>query len=195
MARRGVGIKVGDIMTRNFVSVKPETNLIECAKNMIKKRVGSLILIENKKLRGLVSERDVIWALAKKPQESLKKIEAKDVASRKTVTIKPSADLYDAIRKMKKSGYRRLPVVVKDNVIGILTIKDILRVEPSLMESAREIMEIREEGQKLKKREALVRGATWPRWYKEGMCEECGNFDVLYKVDNRLLCEPCREAM
>jgi CBS domain-containing protein len=195
MAKEAIGIKVGDIMTRNFVSASPDANLIECAKNMSKKRVGSLILMEGKKIRGIISEKDIIWALAKKPQENLSRIKAKDIASRKTVTIKPSADLYDAIKKMKKSGYRRLPVVVKDNVIGILTIKDILRIEPTLMESAREVMEIREEGQKLKRREALARGATWPRWNKEGMCEECGNFDVLYRVDNRLLCEPCREAM
>ena len=96
---------------------------------------------------------------------------------------------------MKKSRERWLPVVVKSNVIGLLTIKDIMRLEPTLLETAGEIIRIKEESQKLKRREALARGEAWPRWHKEGMCEECGNFDVLYKVDNRLLCEPCREAM
>ena len=42
-----IGIKVGDIMTRDFVSVKPDTNIINCAKLMMKKRVGSLILEED----------------------------------------------------------------------------------------------------------------------------------------------------
>ena len=44
------GIKVGDIMTRNFVSTSPETDLRNCAKLMVKKRVGSLIIQEGEKL-------------------------------------------------------------------------------------------------------------------------------------------------
>ena len=57
------GIKVGDIMTRNFVSVNPETSLIECAREMMKKRVGSLVLREGTKLIGLLTEKDVLKLL------------------------------------------------------------------------------------------------------------------------------------
>ena len=49
-----IGVKVGDIMTRNFVSVKPDTSIIDCARLMIRKRVGSLVLQENMKLKGLL---------------------------------------------------------------------------------------------------------------------------------------------
>jgi len=183
-----IGVKVGDIMTRNFISVKPDTSLLECAKKMVKKRVGSLILKENDKLKGIVTEGDIIWALTKKSRRELSKIKASEIAPRKLVTIKPSADLYEALQKMNRTKYRWLPVTIKGNVIGFLTLKDILRIEPSLFDTVSEIMPIREESEKLKRRRIGEK-------FKEGLCEECGNFDILYGVDNRMICEACRDAM
>ena len=187
------GIKVGDVMTRNFVSAKPDANLIECAREMVKKRVGSLLIKEKQKLVGIITERDILWAMIKKSKADLKNIKARDIASRKIVTISPSVDVYDAIEKMKKHKYMRLPVVVKGNVIGLLTIKDILRIEPALFDTASEIMQIREEYEKRKRMEGRGSRAGSGSWLREGMCEECGNFDLLYKIDNKLLCEPCRD--
>lgn len=183
-----IGVKVGDIMTRNFISVSPETSLLDCARKMVKKRVGSLILKDDDKLKGIITEGDIIWALTKKSRKELREIEAKEIAPKKLITIKPSADLYEALQKMKKTRYRWLPVTIKGNVIGFLTLKDVLRIEPSLFETASEILQIREESEKLKRRKAGEK-------FKEGLCEECGNFDILYGVDNRLICEACRDAM
>ncbi|MBU1136134.1 MAG: CBS domain-containing protein [Nanoarchaeota archaeon] len=190
-----IGIKVGDIMTRDFISVKPETNLEECAKKMMKKRVGSLILTENKKLKGILTERDIIWAITKKSSGELKKIQAKDLVRKKIVTISPSSDLYDALRKMKKSNYRWLPVLVNGKIIGFLTLKDILKIEPSLFEIvySHKDFEIREEGQKLKRKN--LRTSEKPKFIKEDLCEECGSFDFLYKLDGRLICGECRDRM
>ena len=50
-------------MTRNLVTTSPDTSLIDCAKILIKKRVGAVMLVENKKLRGILNERDIVWAL------------------------------------------------------------------------------------------------------------------------------------
>jgi len=182
------GVKVGDIMTRNFISVSPEKSLLECAKKMVKKRVGSLILEEKGRLRGIITEGDIIWALTKKSEKELGKIKAREIAPRKLVTINPSADLSNALQKMKRTKYRWLPVIVKGNLIGLLTLKDILRIEPELFDAAVGFMGIREEGEKLKR---IKQGDK----FKEGMCEECGNFDILYSVDNRLICEACRDSM
>jgi len=70
-----IGVKVGDIMTREFISVKPETSLLDCARKMIKKRIGSLILEEKGELRGILTERDIIWAMTKQSKTDLNKIE------------------------------------------------------------------------------------------------------------------------
>ena len=186
------GIKVGDIMTRNFVSAKPDTNLIDCAREMVKGRVGSLIIKDGQKLVGVLTERDVLWAMIKKPKAGLENIKAKDIATKKIITIKPSADVYEALQKMKRQKYRRLPVVTKGNVVGLLSVNDILRLVPALFETASEIMQIREESEKIK-RMHVSKGNG--KIIEEDICEECGNYDLVSKVDNRLLCESCKDAM
>jgi len=180
-------IKVGDIMTRNFISANPETNLAECAKIMAKKRVGSLILHEKGKIKGILTEKDIVWALTKKSIKDLKKVKAKDIATKKARTIKPHEDINRALRYMNQHKVRRLPVVIKNNVVGMLTIRDILKVRPSLFEAVNELTAIREQSAKLK-RSFIVSS-------KEGICEECGNYDMLYRIDNRLICEGCKDAM
>jgi len=182
------GIKVGDIMTRNFASISPDFSLIGAAKEMIKKRVGSLVVLKNKELKGILTERDIIWAMIKK--KNLDNIKVEDVAKRKVYTIKPSADLYVALKRIKETGYRRLPVLVKDNVIGVLTLKDILRVEPSLFESAREIMQIKEEKEKMNRIHDIRQGKLI-----EGICEECGTTDILYNIKGKLICESCKGSL
>lgn len=182
------GIKVGDIMTRDFISVSPDTSILECARKMVKKRVGSLILEQDDKLEGLITQGDIIWALTKKSGKGLEDIKAKDIAPKKLITIKPNADLYDALIKMKKSKYRWLPVTIKSKIIGFLTLKDILKIEPALFDIAAETYQIKEESEKFKRRKS---GTT----FREGICEECTNQDILYKVDGNLICESCRDAM
>lgn len=172
-----IGIKVGDIMSRNFVSSKPDISVLSAIKLMVKKKVGSLILQEEGVLRGILTEKDIMWALSKR--NDLSEIKAKDICTKKITTIRPSADIYDAVKIMKKNKFRRLPVVVKKKVIGYLTLKDVLRIQPELFEIARQGYEKRKIGD-------LV---------KEGICEECERFDLLYNRNGRLVCENCEEKM
>ena len=95
-------MKIGDLMTRDFTYVGPGVNLKECAKVMIKKRVGSLIVKEGDNLRGILTEKDIVWAVSKKSKRDLEDIHAEDLMKRKIVTIRPSADIIEAMKKFKK---------------------------------------------------------------------------------------------
>ena len=178
------GIKVGDLMTRNFIHVSPETDLKECAKTMVKKRVGSLIIKDGDKLKGILTEKDIIWAVVKKSKAGLKDIQAKDLMKRKVITIKPGADITDAMTKFRKKKVRKLPVVENGKLIGFLTTNDILRIDPGLYQSIAETVKIREETEKLKRSNIEA-----PR--KQGICEECGEFDILYHDEAQWLCDIC----
>lgn len=178
-----IGIQVGDVMTQSFVSAKPEIPVLSAVKLMVKKRVGSLVLEENGFLRGILTEKDIMWALSK--QKDLSNVRAVEICSRKLTTIKPSADIYDAIILMRKKKFRRLPVTVNKKVIGYLTLKDILRIQPELFEIAKEGYHIRWPVNK--------KTGKKPSAVKEGVCEECENFDILYEQDGKMLCEDCRE--
>jgi CBS domain-containing protein len=179
-----IGIKVGDVMTRNFIFVSPETDLRECAKTMVKKRVGSLIIKEDYNLKGILTEKDIVWAVVKKTKKGLKDIMAKDLMKRKVVTIKPSADISEALDKLRKKRIRRLPVVENGKLIGLLTEKDILKMDPGLFQMIAQTLKIREETEKLSRRKMNVSR-------KQGICEECGEFEILLKDGGQMICDDC----
>lgn len=180
------GLKIGDIMTRDLFFVSPDTDLISCCKTMIKKRVGNLLIKkkDSDTLEGILTEKDIVWAVLKKSGKDLKNIQAKDIMKKKVVTIKPSADITEAMDKFKKKKIRRLPVVQNGKLIGIITIKDILKIDPGLYQLIAQSTKIREETRKLEK--IGVESARG-----QGICEECGEYDVLYDDDGQSLCEEC----
>ena len=188
-----IGIKVGDVMTRDFIFVSPDLSIAECSKIMMAKKVGSLIVKKERELEGILTEGDVIKAIASK--KNLSQIKAKDVMTRKVISISPSEDMYQALLKMRGKRIRWLPVVVKNHVIGMLTMKDILRIEPSLFDLVSEYQPIKEEADKLKLislRKKSKSEASGEAWSKEGECEECGLFGILYTIDGRSICEDCK---
>ncbi len=123
-----IGIKVGDIMNRNFIFINPEKNIKDAAKRMLDKDVGSLVVKKNGKFEGIITEKDIVLSMV----EGKKKI-IREVA-KKEITISPCKDTYNALEKMAEKKIRRLPVVSDGKILGLLTLKDILEVEPSLLE-------------------------------------------------------------
>ena len=178
------GISVGDLMTRSFVFVDPDTNLKECSKKMVKTRVGCLIIKDKQKLKGIVTRREILWAIIKKSKSELVDIKAKNVMKKKVVTIKPSADIIEAMEKFKKKKVRRLPVVELGKVIGIITLKDVLKMDPGLFQMIYESIRIKEETAKIKKQDLVCTR-------RQGICEECGENDLLCKEDNAWICDAC----
>jgi CBS domain-containing protein len=181
-------VLVADIMTREPITTKPDINLLDSAKKMVKKKLGSLLIVDKKNLLGFISQKDILWALVKKSKEDLSKIKAIDISPKKIVTIKPSATIEEALQKMKKAKFERLPVVHEKELVGIITIKDILNFHPEFYPELEELAQIREEAKKLKR----IKKAEQVH---EGICEECGNLDILRKFNGMMICESCRNSM
>lgn len=181
-------ISVGDIMTRNYVSASPSDSLHECAKKMARQRVDSLLITNKTRLVGILTSRDIIWAITKKPGLDLKKIKGIQVATKKLAVIKPSSDISQALEKMKASNFRRLPVISHGELLGVITLKDILAIAPELYGETRFLFDqIREEESKINRAAAKVPF--------EGLCENCGAFSDILKVEGQLLCPDCREEL
>ncbi len=181
---------VAEIMTREPITIKKETNLLECARQMIKKKVGSLLIVDEKRLVGFISKRDILWALVKKSKKDLSSIKAIDISPKKVVTIKPSATIKEALNKMKKMKVDKLPVIQEKELVGMLTFKDILSFNPEYYPELEEFAQIREETQKLKRVEdSKLKKST------EGICSECGNFGILVRFNGMNICPSCAESM
>jgi len=184
-------IMIADIMTKEPVIVKPGVNLAECTKKMVAKNVGSLLIVDGKKLVGILTEKDILWALLKKAKKELELIKAEDIATKKIATIKPTLTIREAIDRMKKLKFERLPVIQENQLVGIVTAKDILNFNPEFYPELEEFAKIREQSSKLRKFEK----AKDTKFVREGICEQCGKKDLLCKMNGMLLCESCKDAI
>jgi CBS domain-containing protein len=184
-------VLVADVMTRNPITISPDKSLYDATKIMIRKRVGSLPIIDKKKLVGIITKKDVLWALLKKPRAELAEIKVMDISPRKLAVIKPSATMKEAFEKMKKTKFEKLPVVLDKELVGFITARDILMYSPEVYPELEEFAKIQEEKEKLMR----VRKARERKSLYEGLCEECGEMSPLYKLNGILMCENCRSAM
>jgi len=126
------GVKVLDAMTKKPVVVGPDERIVDCAQKMLKNKVGSLLVKNNNKLLGIVTEKDMVEKIIAKRKGFLGK-KIKEVMTRgPMITISPMEDLYTAMVMMSDRGKRRLPVLDGREVIGLLTYRDVINLQPDL---------------------------------------------------------------
>ena len=116
---------VADSMTRELLTVPPEVELVEAARRMASRGVGAVVILDGERLAGILTERDLLKAVATglRPEARVS-----DWMTRHPETIE-SADTTDhAAALMIHGGFRHLPVVDEDRVVGILSIRDLMRV-------------------------------------------------------------------
>ncbi|RZN64023.1 MAG: CBS domain-containing protein [Candidatus Methanoliparum thermophilum] len=130
-----VNSEIKEIMEKNVICLMENDTIIDAAEMLIKKGIGGLPIIDKKKiLKGIVTERDFIKILVGNSintdnnhfrEISYKKI--KDYMSKKVIYVDANETFGLALRKMLDNGFRRLPVI-KDNVlIGSLTATSVMR--------------------------------------------------------------------
>jgi CBS domain-containing protein len=122
-----MGNSIRDVMTPNPQSVEPSSTIADAARLMRDNDVGSLPVVEDGKLTGVVTDRDIaVRAVAegKDPQGT----KVGDVLSKDVVTIDPQQDLDEALRLMARHQVRRLPVVEEDGrLVGIVAQADVAK--------------------------------------------------------------------
>jgi CBS domain-containing protein len=115
---------VRDVMTPGVRSVSPSQSLAEAAEVMKGEDVGSVPVVEEGRLAGIVTDRDiVIRAVADRRDPQTVKVD--EVASRDLVTVEPEQDLDEALALMARHQVRRLPVVERGQLVGMLAQADV----------------------------------------------------------------------
>ncbi|GIU69720.1 MAG: hypothetical protein KatS3mg002_0956 [Candidatus Woesearchaeota archaeon] len=142
------GYKVIDIMTNKPVVADKDASLKEAANIMLQNNVNSLLITESDKAIGIITDEDLVRKVIAKGLDP-RKTKIKDVMETELITISPEKDIYDAMKIMRDHNIRQLPVIEKNKLVGFLTAKDILKIQPELFDIYIERYELREEERKL----------------------------------------------
>ncbi|MHA2612029.1 MAG: CBS domain-containing protein [bacterium JZ-2024 1] len=118
-------MKVSDVMTPQVVEIAPSASVEEAAQVMERENVGCLVVSEKGKLRGILTDRDiVIRVVAKTARPS--ELSVQDIMTPNVIAIQKDADVSFALDLMRQHSIRRLPVLgEKGQVIGILSVSDV----------------------------------------------------------------------
>jgi CBS domain-containing protein len=189
MAEIGLRTKmlVRDVMSSPVVTMDEDETSNKAATNMDMHDLGAVI-VTNKagKSVGIITERDlVIRVIAKNLKPDT--VNAKEIMTTPLVTVEPEATISDAARRMTRLDIRRLVVIYKGNLVGIISSKDILGVMPELIEIMQERSRIEgAESSEESEEEAPL----------SGNCDRCNVYSESLKERNgQNICEESRAEL
>ena len=117
--------EVSSHMSRDLLTAEAELTLTEAAKRMASRGVGAVIVLDGERLVGILTERDVLKAVA---AGSAAEAKVEEWMTRHPETIESSDSTDHAAALMIHGGFRHLPVVDLGRTVGILSIRDLMRV-------------------------------------------------------------------
>jgi CBS domain-containing protein len=177
---------VRDVMSSPVITIKDDETVNRAAANMDMKDLGAVI-VQNKagKSIGIITERDIVKRVVAK---NLKPdtVKAREIMTTPLVMIEPEATIIDAARRMTRLDIRRLGVIYKGNLVGIISSKDVLGVMPELLEIYQERSRIEGANVEEETEEAPL----------SGYCDRCNTYsDTLKERDGQNICDECRAEL
>ena len=133
MNRQKIFMLVKEVMNENVITAPPEMNIVEAAKKMTESNIGSLVIVKDEKLAGLITDRDILTKVVAKGRDIMKTALG-DIMSKEVIYVKPDLDIEDAAEIMTEHSVKKLPVIDNDTLLGIITATDIIAAHPKIME-------------------------------------------------------------
>lgn len=175
-------LTVRQVMNSPVITGKPDETIREIAKKMTENEVGSIVIVEDGKPVGMVTDGDIIDRVVSKglnPDE----VKAKDIMSKPILTVDAETTIINAAKYMRKNRVKRVGVTYRGRIEGILSIWDIISVTPEIVEIFSEKLNI--QSSLLQSEKEAV--------YFAGYCDTCSRWsDLLIEVDGKYICEECR---
>ncbi len=112
-------------MSRELLKAAPDETIAEAAQHMVARGVGAVLVMEGDRLEGILTERDILNAVAVGLTEGAR---VRDWMTRSPETIDASDETGHAAALMIHGGFRHLPVLDGGTVAGIISIRDLMRV-------------------------------------------------------------------
>ncbi len=141
-------IPVKEIMSTKPVSTKPDADSLSAARLMAKHDISFLPVVEDNILIGLITEGDILKRVFIK-NKNPKKVKIKDIMTKKPISVSPGDDVSTVAGLMNSKKITKMPVTEGGKLLGCLTEKDILKIEPSIIDVLFEKLKLREPSLKI----------------------------------------------
>lgn len=172
-------VLVRDIMNSPVITAGPNDSVVDIASKMKEHNIGSIIITDNEKPVGIVTDWDVVSKVVAK---NLEPSSVDAVKVMQTIhTVEAAEGITEAARILRRNNIKRLGVVYKDRLAGIISSSDVIAVTPELVDVVSE-------------KAAMIRGEIGRAASAvSGYCDECGEWsDVLMYSEGTFTCEVCR---
>jgi CBS domain-containing protein len=107
-------------------SVHPDSRVGEAIELLVERRIGAVLVLEEGRPVGIVSERDIVRCLAVQGS-AVMELQVRDVMTAPLITIRPDETICDAMELMTDRRIRHLPVMESGNLVGIVSIGDLVK--------------------------------------------------------------------
>ena len=117
--------QIEEIMNKEVATAKSSDLLVNAAKTMLERKIGCVVVVDQEKVVGIVTESDLVRCAASghDPNRTL----VKDITKSPAVTCTPQAPVEEAYAHMRRNNIRHLPIVEKEGtLVGIVTMKDLI---------------------------------------------------------------------
>jgi len=111
---------------RDIWAVRPDSTVYEAIEEMAEKGVGALLVMDDKELVGIISERDYARKVILKGKSS-REIEVREIMSHPVIYVTPEFTIEQTMALMTGKRIRHLPVMVEETVVGVISIGDVIR--------------------------------------------------------------------
>jgi CBS domain-containing protein len=174
-------VLVRDIMNSPVVTASPDDTVLNIARKMKEEKIGSIIIMENSKPVGIVTDWDIVSGGVVRDVKP-GGVKASEVM-KEIHTIESQEGITEAARMLRKHNIKRLGVVYKKRLVGIISSSDVIAVTPELVDVVSE-------------KAAIIRGElgiSRAAGKVSGYCDECGEWsDLLQYDEGTFVCEVCR---
>jgi CBS domain-containing protein len=119
-------MKIHRLMVKDVITLQTDASAYDAVKLMNKNRIGCLVALDNGKIVGILTERDLLERVLEKGKNP-KETRVSEIMTRQVIVGKPDMELVEATRLMFENKVKKLPIVEKNRLAGLVTLTDIAR--------------------------------------------------------------------
>ena len=118
---------IADIPPPEAIHVARDTTIAKAAQQMNKHKIGCVVVVDKKKLVGIVSERDILFKAFQSKEADLEKLTVEALMTPSPETLNQDDSLAYALNRMSLGGYRHIPIMKGTDVVGLVSVQNIFR--------------------------------------------------------------------